>query len=109
MCLGMVNGYRNIKKKYIYIIGHFSAPEDRKKFEVIKHLLMGDEYIVLSFADVFDALPKLIYEEDYMHIRYAMIDLCSEVFVMNDWQSSPQTVLDFRYAVGMGKKIRYEE
>jgi hypothetical protein len=109
MCLGMANGCREIKKKYVYIIGHFSTPEDRKKFEVTKHLLMGDGYAVLSFADVFDTLPKLTCDDDYMHIRYAMIDLCSEVFVMKDWQDSPQTMLDFRYAVGTNKKIRYEE
>lgn len=109
MCLGMVNGCRKFENKYVYIIGHFGTPEDRKKFEVTKHLLMGEEYTVLSFADVFDSLPQLSCENDYMHIRYAMIDLCSEVFVMNDWQNSQQTILDFRYAVGIGKKIRYEE
>lgn len=109
MYLDMANGYGEVKKKYVYIIGHFSTPEDRKNFEVTKHLLMGDGYTVLSFADVFDTLPKLTYDDDYMHIRYAMIDLCSEVFVMKDWQNSQQTILDFKYAVGIGKKIRYEE
>jgi hypothetical protein len=104
----MINGCRDTKKKYVYIVGDISTPESRKNFEVIKHLLMGDNYTVLSFADVINALPELTYECE-MYIRYALIDLCHEVYIMKGWECSDKAVLDFRYAIGMGKKIRYEE
>jgi transposase len=108
MCLGMINGCRSDKNKYVYIIGDTNTPESRKNFEVIKHLLMGDDYIVLSYVDVMNALPELAYDGE-MHIHYALIDLCNEIYVMKDWESSDKAILDFRYAVGMSKKIRYEE
>ena len=108
MCLGMINGCGNTKGKYIYIIGDINTPESRKNFEITKHLLMGDGYTVLSYVDVINTLPELIYEGE-MHIHYALIDLCHEIFVMKGWENSDKSILDFRYVVGMGKKIRYEK
>lgn len=108
MCLGMANGYRSTTKKYIYIISDVSTPESRKKFEVTKHLLMGDDYAVVSFVDVINTLPELTYDAN-IHIRYALIDLCDEIFVMKGWENSDKAKSDFKYAVGIGKRIRYEE
>lgn len=107
MCLGTANGTSG-RKKYVFIVGDVSTPEGHKNFEMTKHLLMGKGYGVFSFVDVLNALPELTRGGD-MHIHYALIDLCDEVFIMKDWENSDKAILDFKYAMGMGKKIRHEE
>ena len=47
--------------------------------------------------------------EDYMHVCYAMIDICDEIYMLKDWQDSKGARLERQYAFDRDKKISYED
>ncbi len=47
--------------------------------------------------------------EDYMHICYAMIDVCDAVYMLSDWQQSKGARMELQYACDHRKKILYED
>ena len=47
--------------------------------------------------------------EDYMHICYAMIDVCNAVCMQKDWQNSIGARMELQYAADHRKKIIYED
>lgn len=47
--------------------------------------------------------------EDYMHICYAMIDVCAAVYMQKDWQQSKGTRMELQYAKDKKKLIIYED
>ena len=47
--------------------------------------------------------------EDYMHICYAMIDVCDAIYMQKDWQQSKGARMELQYAKGWKKQILYEE
>ena len=53
------------------------------------------------------------YEEvdhaDYMHICFAMIDVCDAIYMLKDWQTSAGARAELQYAAEWKKKIMYED
>lgn len=47
--------------------------------------------------------------EDYLHICYAMIDICDAVYMLKDWQQSKGARMELQYAADHRKKIIYED
>lgn len=47
--------------------------------------------------------------EDYMHICFAMIDICDAVYMLADWQQSIGARMERQYAMDQNKKILYED
>ncbi|MBR1721365.1 MAG: DUF4406 domain-containing protein [Treponema sp.] len=47
--------------------------------------------------------------EDYMHICYAMIDVCDAVYMLKDWQQSKGARMELQYAADHKKEIFYED
>ena len=46
---------------------------------------------------------------DYMHICYAMIDVCDAVYMQKDWQNSTGARMELQYAKDRKKQILYED
>ena len=46
---------------------------------------------------------------DYMHVCYAMIDVCDAVYALRDWQSSKGARMEIQYACDHQKRIFYED
>ena len=46
---------------------------------------------------------------DYMHICYAMIDVCDAVYMQKDWRVSKGARMELQYARSCKKKIFYED
>ena len=84
-----------------------------------------DEEVVLSkFGKAFWALKekghslmspdslvnfKGFEHEDYMHICYAMIDVCDAIYMLKDWQTSRGARMELQYAADYQKQIFYED
>lgn len=103
MCLGIAMGGSLPKKnKCIYIIG-----ADTEQIQKQKKLLTTQGYNVLDLQKVLEALPG-ISENCISRVRLTIVDISDEIFVMNDWNKSPEAMIDFKYAMGMSKKIKYE-
>ena len=78
-----------------------------KKFFESRKLLKKDGHLVMSPAVL--ALNEGFEHEDYMHICYAMIDVCDAVYMQKDWQQSKGARMELQYAKDRKKQIIYED
>lgn len=93
-----------------YIAGKVTGLEKAdmfKKFFESGKLLKKDGHLVMSPAVL--ALNEGFEHEDYMHICYAMIDVCDAVYMQKDWQQSKGTRMELQYAKDWKKQIIYED
>ena len=94
----------------IYVAGKISGLEKKdidEKFEKAKADLIskGHSVFIPSVLPAYDDVPH----EDYMHVCYAMIDICDAVYMLSDWQQSKGAKLERIYATTKGKVILYED
>ena len=47
--------------------------------------------------------------EDYLHVCYAMIDICDAIYLLSDWQQSKGARMELQYAADWKKKILYQD
>lgn len=93
-----------------YIAGKVTGLEKAdifKKFYESGKLLKKDGHLVMSPAVL--ALNEGFEHEDYMHIRYAMIDVCDAVYMQKDWRQSKGARMELQYAKDWKKQIIYED
>lgn len=93
-----------------YIAGKVTGLEKAdifKKFYESGKLLKKDGHLVMSPAVL--ALNEGFKHEDYMHICYAMIDVCDAVYMQKDWQQSKGARMELQYAKDWKKQIIYED
>lgn len=93
----------------IYIAGKISGlnREDViKKFEAAQKSLVakGHQVFIPSVLPAYEEVSR----EDYLHICYAMIDICDAVYMLSDWQQSIGALLEYDYAQQKQKKIIYQ-
>lgn len=93
----------------IYIAGKISGlnREDViKKFEAAQKSLVakGHQVFIPSVLPAYEEVSH----EDYLHICYAIIDVCDAVYMLSDWQQSEGAILEFDYAQQKQKKIIYQ-
>lgn len=94
----------------VYIAGKITGLDNSeifKKFYDSKKQLEKHGYTVMSPAVL--ALNQGFDHSDYMHICYAMIDVCDIVFLQKDWQQSKGARMEFQYAKKTKKKIFFED
>lgn len=94
----------------VYIAGKVTGlqkDEIFKKFYESGKQLKKDGHTVMSPAVL--VLNEGFEHEDYMHICYAMIDVCDAVFMQKDWQDSKGARMELQYAKDWKKLIIYED
>ena len=76
------------------------------KFNVSKQWLesIGHEVMVPTCLPVLE-----INKDQYLHICYAMIDVCDCIYMLNDWHQSQGARKELQYAADQGKKIMYQD
>lgn len=94
----------------IYVAGKISGLEKKdidEKFERAKADLIckGHSVFIPTVLPAYDDVPH----EDYMHVCYAMIDICDAVYMLSDWQKSKGARMELQYAEDWGKAILYED
>ena len=94
----------------IYIAGKISGlnhDEVFRKFDIVQCKLTkrGNAVLVPTVLPVLDELTH----EDYMHICYAMIDVCDAVYFLRDYKESKGAVLELAYARKHGKQLLFED
>lgn len=93
----------------IYIAGKISGLNSEdviKKFEAAQKSLVakGHQVFIPSVLPAYEEVSH----EDYLHICYAIIDVCDAVYMLSDWQQSEGAILEFDYAQQKQKKIIYQ-
>ena len=94
----------------IYIAGKITGLEDNivsYKFKESFLNLRSKGYSVITPAVLLGF--KGFEHEEYMHICYAMIDVCDAVFMQKDWQNSKGARMELQYAADHQKEIFYED
>lgn len=94
----------------IYIAGKItglSKEESDKKFEEAAKMLREQGHLVF-IPTVLPAYDEVSHE-DYLHICFAMIDICECVYMLKNWQQSKGAKLERLYATSKGKVILYED
>ena len=94
----------------IYIAGKISGLDREAmilKFEAAAAKLkaQGHSVFIPCVLPAYDDVPH----EDYLHICYAMIDICEAVFMLSDWQQSKGARMELQYAADHRKEILYED
>jgi len=94
----------------VYIAGKITGLNNDKifsKFYKSRKQLKNKGYTVMSPAVlVFNGGFE---HEDYMHICFAMIDICDAVYMQKDWQKSKGARMELQYATDWKKQIIYED
>ena len=94
----------------VYIAGKVTGlPKDEifKKFYESEKTLKERGHIPMSPAVL--VLNGGFEHEDYMHICFAMIDVCDAVYMQKDWQKSKGARMELQYATDLKKQIIYED
>ena len=94
----------------VYIAGKVTGlPKNEifKKFNGSVRTLKEGGHAVMSPAVL--VLNEDFEHEDYMHVCFAMIDVCDEVFMQRDWRDSEGARMEREYATDHRKRIIYED
>ncbi len=94
----------------VYIAGKITGLDKAgifKKFYDSGKKLEKDGHTVMSPAVL--ALNGGFAHGDYMHICFAMIDVCDAVWMQRDWQDSKGARMELRYAEEHKKQILFED
>ena len=93
----------------VYVAGKITGLSRKKtlrKFEKAHRELerLGHDVLVQT------VLPELetFTHEDYMHVCFAMIDVCDAVYMLADWEDSKGARMELQYATEWKKKIMFE-
>ncbi len=100
--------YRPTKEKNrplrLYLSGAMASdPHHPQHFLDTALALRSEGFIVMSPG----CLPDGFDYPDYLHIDFAMIDVCDAVYMMHNWRDSPGACAELLYAEDTGKKIIY--
>lgn len=89
----------------IYIAGKITGELNYKdKFKNKESELKSQGHEIMNPA----TLPDGFEWHEYMHICFAMIDVCESVYLMNCWENSLGARKERDYAISSGKGLIYE-
>ena len=88
-------------------MNHFIKAETDIYFEVAKGNM--DFTSVINPAKVSLHLPIGFSHDDYMHVCFAMLDMCQAIYMLNGWEYSKGGRMEHIYAKNLGLEIYYEE
>ena len=98
------------KHMKVYIAGKITGlekPDFLKKFYDSSKALRDQGHLTMSPATL--ALNEGFSHADYLHVCFAMIDVCDAVFVQKDWRDSPGAIMEVGCAKMEKKLIVYED
>ena len=94
----------------VYVAGKVTGlPKNEvfRKFNGSVRTLKEGGHAVMSPAVL--VLNEDFEHEDYMHVCFAMIDVCDAVFMQRDWRDSEGARMEREYATDHRKRIIYED
>lgn len=86
----------------VYVAGKISGLRNYADiFREAEEDLKDVGYIVLNPC----IMPEGFTYDEYMHVCYAMIDICECVFLIDNWVDSRGAMMELEYAIAKGKTI----
>lgn len=94
----------------VYVAGKMTGLKENEvleKFRTAAGMLRSRGDVVMDPSVHYDNAG--FSHEEYMHVCFAMIDVCEAVYMLRDWQSSQGAREEIQYAADWGKMIIYED
>ena len=92
----------------MYISGKITGDDDyRSKFAAKELELTRQGYNIVNPCCIGE--HEFLSYEDFMHVDFALIDVCDAIYMMRDWKSSSGAQRELSYARAKGKKVFFEE
>ena len=89
----------------VYLAGKITGDDNYKeKFKEVETMLIDQDCKVMNPA----ILPEGFNHDEYLHICFAMIEVCDTVMFLDDWEDSPGAKAEHDLAKLLDKKIIYE-
>lgn len=93
----------------VYISGPITNNEGyMKKFQAAERELKKRGFETVNPATVLDPLPNTTTHAEYMHVSYALMDLCQGIFLLEGWKNSKGATLEYKYATASRMAIFFE-
>lgn len=90
----------------IYISGAITGTTDyMERFAKAEKELTERGYSVVNPAKVNAQLPEDTTYEEYMKMRFCMLDMCEAIFMLKGWSKSCGSNREYWYAMGNCKTI----
>lgn len=91
----------------VYISGKITGdPDYIRKFADAELSLRAKGYNIINPCDVGEY--RFLSYEQYMHVDFALIDVCDAIYMLKDWTGSSGARREKEYAEKQGKKVMYE-
>lgn len=91
----------------VYISGKITGDSNyRDKFALVERNLIKKGYDVVNPCHLGEY--DFFSYEQYMHVDFALIDVCDAIYMLKDWTGSSGARREKEYAEKLGKKIMYE-
>lgn len=95
-------------KKRIYISGKITGePNYIEKFEIAQKYLESLGYVVFNPVELVQFNPGKNWI-DYMLTGIALLSICNEIYMLDNWQDSRGAKIEFDIAQGMGLVINFQ-
>lgn len=96
-------------KTRIYISGKITGTNDyMERFNKAEIEMINQDYEVVNPATMLDHLPTSTTHKEYMHVSYALLDICDGIYLMDGWRDSKGAVMEYDYALEKGLMVLYE-
>ena len=92
-----------------YISGKITGTDNYiERFNIAEDKMIKQGYETVNPAIILDHLPHTTTHKEYMHLSYALLDICDGIYLMDGWKDSVGAVLEYDYALEKGMVVLYE-
>ena len=96
-------------KTRIYISGKITGTTDYiSRFNKAEEEMIKQGYEVVNPAQMLSLLPTSTTHAEYMHVSYALLDICDGIYLMDGWKDSKGATMEYDYALEKGLMVLYE-
>ena len=94
----------------VYISGAITGTTDyMERFAMAELKLLGLGYEVVNPSTILSHIPTTSTHDEYMHISYALMDICNAIYMMDGWRESKGAKLEYDYAYNKEMRLIYEQ
>lgn len=93
----------------VYISGAITNnPNYEAEFAAAEKEIVEAGHEVINPAKVNMPLPESTTHDEFMHVSFALMDLCDTVFMLKSWETSKGAHMEFEYAMRHKMTIAFE-